>query len=115
MCIVNGYRDFVRCLPEEFLEKWNAMMERIADFWGCRFIIADGSLSLGSISAENWYGKQVGRNEGVFVGNGLTDQYELSVTRLTRELRQEIPDDFGYVVEKGRAHLVKLLDLEEEE
>lgn len=115
LCIVNGYRDFVRCLPEEFLEKWNAMMERIADFWGCRFIIADGSLSLGSISAENWYGKQVGRNEGVFVGNGLTDQYELSVTRLTRELRQEIPDDFGYVVEKGRAHLVKLLDLEEEE
>lgn len=115
LCIVNGYRDFTRALPEELLDKWNLMMERIEDFWNCRFIIADGVLNLGNVSVENWYSRQVGRNEGIFIGNGLTDQYELNVTRMTRELRQEIPDDFGYVVTKGRASLVKLLDLEEED
>ena len=42
--------------------------------------------------------------------NGISDQYVLKLTSTPRELREEIPENFGYVVKNGKAVLVKLIE-----
>ena len=62
-----------------------------------------------SLNYENWYKKQITGTEGLWIGDGLTDQYVLKISKLTRELYEEIGTDFGYLCTHGKPQLIKVL------
>ena len=73
------------------------------------FIIVDSADGLKSFAYDDWYKNAVDTSEGLWLGNGITDQYAIKLLTTPRELREEIPENFGYVVHKGKASLVKLV------
>lgn len=73
------------------------------------FIIVDSADGLKSFAYDDWYKNAVDTSEGLWLGNGITDQYAIKLLTTPRELREEIPESFGYVVHKGKASLVKLV------
>ena len=63
---------------------------------------------------ESWYKSIITPNRGVWLGNGIADQFLLKLAKTPRELRELIPEDFGYNVKNGIATLIKLISSDKE-
>ena len=61
------------------------------------------------MSFESWYKPNVDLSEGIWIGNGIGNQFTLKVTTNSRVLRAEVDPGFGYVIKKGKASLMKLM------
>ena len=62
---------------------------------------------------SNFYSKDnVDLGEGIWIGNGIANQFTLKVSTNARLLRAEIQPNFGYVIRKGKAALIKFLSNE---
>ena len=62
-----------------------------------------------SINFEPWYKGNADLSEGIWLGNGIGNQFTLKVTTNSRVLRVEVEPGFGYCIKKGRASLIKLM------
>ena len=80
-----------------------------------KFILIDSSEKLKSFAYEEWYKSAVDDTQGIWIGNGISDQYTFKLLSTPRELREEIDEGFGYVIISGKAHLVKLVQVGEGE
>jgi S-DNA-T family DNA segregation ATPase FtsK/SpoIIIE len=67
------------------------------------------------IEYEDFYKNCVQSMNAIWVGNGMIDQFTIKCSTYNRETRAQIPNDFGYIVDKGNATLIKLLDFYSEE
>ena len=72
-------------------------------------IIVDGIDAIKSINFEPWFKPNVDLAEGIWLGNGLSNQFTLKVTTNARILRAEVSPGFGYIIKKGKAALMKLM------
>ena len=77
-----------------------------------RFVIVETIDQIKSISYEAWYKANIDLSQGVWIGNGIANQFTLKVTTNARVLRTEIEQNFGYVIKKGKATLIKLISNE---
>ena len=73
------------------------------------YIIIDSSDKVKGFAYDTWYKESVDDSQGIWLGNGISDQFTLKLLSTPRELREEIPEGFGYVVKNGKATLVKLV------
>ena len=73
------------------------------------YILVDTADKLKGFAYEDWYKNAVDDSQGIWIGNGISDQYAIKLMSTPRELREEIPEGFGYVVKNGKAALVKLI------
>lgn len=60
-------------------------------------------------SREDWFSQQASNDTMVWVGYGISDAYFVRIINTTRALSQAIPDDFGYVLERGKQRKCKLV------
>lgn len=74
-----------------------------------RYIIIDTIDVIKSISFEPWYKGNTDMSEGIWIGNGIANQFTLKVTTNSRILRAEVEPGFGYTIKKGKAALIKLM------
>lgn len=79
------------------------------------FIIVDSSSDFNSYRYDEWYKKQINGADGIYIGDGVTDQYVVKVTKLTRDMYEEIGSSYAWVVGKSRPTLTKLLSCRGEE
>ena len=47
--------------------------------------------------------------QGIWIGNGIANQYTLKIAKVTRELQDDIDRGFGYIVKRGIPTLTKML------
>ena len=62
-----------------------------------------------SLNYEAWFKANIDLSEGIWIGNGISNQFTLKVTTNSRLLRAELEPNFGYVVTKGKAAVTKFL------
>ena len=74
-----------------------------------RIILIDTIDSIKNINFESWYKANTDLAEGIWLGNGIGNQFTLKVTTNARILRAEVAPGFGYVIRKGKAALIKLM------
>lgn len=74
-----------------------------------KFIIVDSIEAVKSIGFEPWYKPNVDLSEGIWLGNGIGNQFTIKVTTNSRILRAELDPGFGYIINKGKAVLIKLM------
>ena len=74
-----------------------------------KIIIIDNIDSIKNISFESWFKTSIDLSEGIWLGNGIGNQFTLKVTTNSRVLRAEVSPGFGYCINKGKAELVKLI------
>ena len=74
-----------------------------------KYIIIDTIDVLKSISFETWYKGNSDASEGIWLGNGIANQFTLKVTTNSRVLRADVEPGFGYCIQKGKANLIKLM------
>ena len=74
-----------------------------------RIIIIDKLDSIKALAYEPWYKSNIDLAEGIWLGNGIGEQFTLKVTTNSRLLRTEVEPGFGYIIRKGKATLIKLM------
>lgn len=80
---------------------------------GYSFIIGINSNNLNRLQNEIWGQKLLSQKTALWIGDGLSNQYVLRVTTPLSELKKDVGEGTGYLIEKGKASLVKLLMADE--
>lgn len=78
------------------------------------FIIADSISNIKNHEYDEWYEKCVKLDNGVWVGNGISDQYLFKTDKMDTKMINNCGIDFGYVIYKEKAILTKLLEMKKE-
>jgi S-DNA-T family DNA segregation ATPase FtsK/SpoIIIE len=107
--IINSLYELKLHLSDDAKEKLSLILERAECEYNVTIIISDTASNMAGIGSEAWYKKQINADSGIWLGDGVADQYVIKISKITNVLYGEIGDDFGYVITKGKPKLVKLL------
>ena len=115
MYVIIGFNRFMERLSEDGRDKMKVLLERGEAFYKIRFILVDSAAHFGAYNYEGWYKRHISGADGLWIGDGVTDQYLLKVNKLSSDLYQELGTEYGYLFKRGRMTQVKLLNAMEEE
>lgn len=107
--VLNSLAQIKSLLSKDGNEKLSLVLERGALKYNMLVIISDQVKNIPTYSFEKWYKTNVSVNSGIWVGNGISEQYQMKANKVTSEMREEITSEFGYALNKGKCVKVKLL------
>lgn len=113
--ILRGVKSIFNRLSEDGKDKLHVLLENGQAIYNMHFVMADAVTALDEFSSQEWYRRHVKQSEGVWIGDGVSDQYMLQISRLSNEYYAEIGNLYGYQIAKGKAVLMKVLSSTEEE
>ena len=113
--VIVGYKRFLNQLTPDGQEKISLVLLKSDACYKLHFILVDSLSEFSSVNYEEWYKKQITGAEGIWIGDGFADQYMLKANKITNELYEEIGDEYGYILNRNRPTLVKLLSSAKEE
>ena len=109
VCMIVGISNLLSRMDINTKTKFTAMIEKTYKTNMVKYIFVETIDNIKSINFEMWYKSGVDLSEGIWIGNGLANQFTLKVTTSARILRAEIEPNFGYIIRKGKATLIKFI------
>ena len=95
-------------LSEEGRLKLNDLLENGNSAYGISLIFSDSTFNLKNHALQEWYRRQCVGN-GIWIGDGVTEQYELRISNPSSVLYGELGNAFGVIIKNGRFKIAKLL------
>ena len=74
------------------------------------FLLIDSVDKFKKVEYDDWYRGTVNNTRGIWIGDGIANQFSIKLTKTTKDLYDEVGNKFGYVVERGNPVLIKLLE-----
>ena len=108
--LIFGVSNFLSRISEENKKNITNVLLNNKELNIDHFVIIENADKLKSFAYDEWYKSSVDSSQGIWLGNGISDQYILKLLSIPRELREEIPDKFGYIVKNGKTTLVKFIE-----
>jgi len=117
LVVFNSLSMVKNALSDQGKEKLALILEKGTKEYNINIIIAEQVKNISSVSFEKWYKANVSASDGLWIGNGITEQYQMKANKTTSEMHENITSDFGYSLIKGKCIRLKLLNnrVEEEE
>lgn len=106
-CIIIGIDAFKNKISMENKNKFNEIFEPAKDLGIIDYIIIDSIDKIKKYEFESWYKTCVNASEGIWIGQGINDQFTLKVSVKTKEMKEDVKNNFCFVIKKGRPILVK--------
>ena len=106
-CIIIGVDSFRNRLNESNRGKFDLFFNSGKDMETISFILIDSLDKIKKIELEPWYKNSVNTNYGIWIGNGINDQYSIKINQKIPEMKENIPEDFCFVIKRGRVEYIK--------
>ena len=117
LIIIIGIEQLKNKLNDENNEKIEKFMYMVQDLRKISIIIIDAIDNIKNLEYEEWYKKVVSSNHGLWIGDGISDQYTIKLSKNPSYIRDEIGNRYGYTIKRGIPILIKVLsdsdDMEE--
>lgn len=113
LCVIIGIDKFFDCINYNE-EKFYNMLIKAEEREFYNFIIIDSTKKLKNHEYESWFNFYVQKDSGIYVGNGIDNQYLLDINNRIG-LVNNCGQSFGYVVNQGNTTFIKLLGVKEKE
>lgn len=110
--MIIGVENFLNKLTDESKKKYEEIIKFTASIQTLKLIFVDTIDIFKKIEYDTWYKAIVKNTQGIWVGNGIAEQYSLKINRVTKDLQQDVEKDFGYIIKRGNAYLTKFLSEE---
>ena len=110
LIIINSLNGLYAVLNDTSSEKLSLVLEKGAVEYNVTVIFADQAKSLSSVSFEKWFKAHISPTEGIWIGNGISEQYYLKPSKSTHEMQEDLTTEFGFSLTKGKAVKVKMLN-----
>ena len=114
ICIIIGIDKFLNDLEgnENKFYEFLKMAEKLENY---NFIIVENFNKLKNRQYDEWYKNYILGDSGIWIGNGINDQYLLSTNCDRNELINNCGNSFGYAIENETPNLIKLLGMVDED
>ena len=77
------------------------------------FVLVDNFNKIKSHEYNEWYKNYVSGDSGVWVGNGVGNQYLIKVSASYKSMPNNCGNSFGYLIKQENATMIKLLGMKE--
>lgn len=111
VCIIIGIDKFLGDL-EGGEATFIKTLKEAEELSNCNFIIVDNLSRLKNHAYDEWYKNNINGDTGIWVGNGVNDQYAITTTSSGKNINN-CGRSFGYEIKQGEATLIKLLGIRE--
>ena len=109
ICFIIGLASILNKVEIADKTKITGLLDKVKSSTNVRYVIIENIDNIKTLNYEPWFKNNTNLSEGIWLGNGIANQFTLKVTTATRILRVEIEPNFGYIIRKGKAELTKLL------
>lgn len=107
--VITGFQTILDSLTADGKDKLQTLLEKAEPEYSMRFILCDSAAALKAHTAAPWYIRHISGTDGIWIGDGVSDQYMLRIGKVTNDLYAEVAPHFGYMVQRGKPTLIKLL------
>lgn len=107
--MIVGLKRFYEQLSADGKEKFSILLEKGEAIYKLHFVFVESLTQFNSFAYDGWFKRHITGTEGLWIGDGVADQYVLKISKVTSELYDEIGPAYGYVLNRSRPTLVKLL------
>lgn len=108
--LINGMSSFKNKLSDENKIKLDEFFQHANELDLVNFILFDSIENVRKLEIDSWYKAVVNISNGIWVGNGINDQFSLKIVQKTKDIKGDIDDDFCIVLKRGKPSLVKILE-----
>ena len=112
--VIYGIEDFFESLKDH-MDEFEQMLKTGKELEKLSIILIDANYILKKQEMNSWYRNYVMNDHGIWVGNGITDQFTIKLSKTPKFCYDEISKEYGYVVKNGIPVFVKLLEGEKSE
>lgn len=109
LCVISGLDKFKLLLGSDYLSVFNDFLMKIKAMPKFHLIIIDSVDNIKKMEYDAWYKAIVNPSRGVWVGDGMANQYLIKSTLNSRQLSTKIDNSFGYFVDGSTTVLMKLI------
>ena len=109
-CIIIGINSFKSKLSEDNKLKFPELFSMAKDLDIIHFIFVDSIDEFKKIELESWYKNCINNNNGIWIGNGLADQFTLKVSQKIDEMKEDVPNNFCFVLNRGKVTYVQFVE-----
>ncbi len=107
--VILGCKMLFDQLSSDGKEKLSIMIEKAEAIYKIHFVIIDASTQYGSFSYDAWFKRHVNGSVGLWIGDGVADQYLLKISKVTSDLYEDIGSGYGQLINRNRPTLIKVL------
>lgn len=107
--VIVGIKKLFEQLSADGKEKLAILMEKAEAIYKIHFVVVDSISQFNSYNYEAWFKRHITGADGLWIGDGVADQYMLKVSKVTSDLYEEIGTGYGHSITRSRPTLVKIL------
>ena len=108
--IIAGLDKFISKLSDDNKKLVGKMFEAGKELEKYCFLLVDSVDKFKKYEYEDWYRSSINNTRGIWVGDGIANQFTIKLAKTTKDLYDEVGNKFGYMVERGAPVLIKLLE-----
>jgi S-DNA-T family DNA segregation ATPase FtsK/SpoIIIE len=109
-CIIIGLDSFKNKLNDENKLKFEDIFNNAKDLGVINYILVDSINKIKKNELETWYKNSVNTSEGIWIGNGINDQFSIKLNQRIEAMKENVPNNFCFVIKKGKPIYVKYLE-----
>lgn len=102
--------DFSRFMKNIDNKTISDLMDAIKNYEKIPIVICDTAKKLKTFNFESWFSSTFSLSDGIWIGNGVTDQGFLKYSNFSRALTQKVDKDIGYVISDSFVTAVKFIN-----
>jgi len=104
-----GIKKFVDMLSDDTKDKFLTLIDKAESFYRIHFVAIETAAQFNTLCFDARIKNKTVLNEGIWIGDGVVDQYLLKINKITSNLYEEIGSDSGYQISRGRPRSIKVL------
>ena len=112
LVIIIGIDKFILDL-ENGEEELHELFKKANEIENYSFILAENFTRFKNHEYDEWYKNYITGDTGIWIGNGITDQYLINVDSSGQEMKNNCGDSFGYMINQGLPTMIKVLGIKE--
>lgn len=113
--VIVGMKRLLDQLTPDGKDKLSTLLEKAEAIYKLHFVVVETAAGYKDCAYGGWYKRHLNGADGVWIGDGIADQYFLKINKITSELYEEIGSDYGYLVSRNRPIRIKTLSRESAE
>ena len=116
LCVIIGLDKFVNDfdnMDNNFGETFYSTLKKAEQTEKCNYILVENANKLKNSEYDEWYKNYISKEDAIWVGNGIEDQYSININRSRRDIVNNCGNSFGYIIIQEEPTLVKLLGMKE--
>lgn len=112
VCIIVGIDKFINDI-EDGETAFDEILTKAEELKNYSFVLVENYTKLKNREYDDWYKKYISNDSGIWVGNGINDQYLININTSDSDVINNCGESFGYVIDREEPTLIKLLGMRE--